>query len=172
MKLILGMKILPRARGVRFGLFGVSLGRNVKILKGSSLEFSGYANFGDGSSITARGGNIIFGKNFSGGQDIIYNSDFGGTLKFGNDCLIGPRCIFRTSNHNFQSIEVLIRKQGHTSKNITVGDNVWIGAYAVVLPGVTIGSNSVVGAGSIVTKDVPEFAIAVGNPARVIKYRK
>ncbi len=52
---------------------------------------------------------------------------------------------------------------------ITVGDNVWLGGNVVVLPGVTIGSNSVIGAGSIVTKDIPSNVVAVGNPCKVVK---
>ena len=55
------------------------------------------------------------------------------------------------------------------AKPITVGDNVWIGGNVVVLPGVTIGSNSVIGAGSVVTKDIPSNVVAVGNPCKVIK---
>ena len=53
-----------------------------------------------------------------------------------------------------------------------MGDDVWIGTNSVVLPGVTIGKGAVIGAGTVVTKDIPEYAIAVGNPARVIKYRE
>jgi acetyltransferase-like isoleucine patch superfamily enzyme len=165
------MKILPRLRGLRFGYFGISLGRNVQITKSSCLEFLGFASFGDNSFITSRGGEIVFGKNFSGNQDVIYNSDFGGKLQFGNDCLIGPRCIFRTSNHNFESHEKPIRMQGHISKDISIGNDVWLGANVIVLPGVSIGSHAVVGAGSVVTKDIPEFGVAVGNPARTIKLR-
>jgi acetyltransferase-like isoleucine patch superfamily enzyme len=148
------------------------MGKNVSLTKGSFITFHGIANIGNNSSLTAIGGQIIFGNNFSGGQDVIYNCDLGGKLEFGNDCLVGPRSIFRTSNHNFSSNKKLIRDQGHTSKNIYVGDDVWIGANSVILPGVHIGSHSVIGAGSIVTKNVPEFAIAVGNPAKVIKFRK
>ncbi len=57
-----------------------------------------------------------------------------------------------------------------TAKPITVGDNVWIGGNAVILPGVTIGRNSVIGAGSVVTKDIPDNVVAVGNPCKVIKH--
>jgi acetyltransferase-like isoleucine patch superfamily enzyme len=59
----------------------------------------------------------------------------------------------------------------HVGGDIVVGDNVWIGAGAILLPGVTIGVNSIVGAGSVVTQDIPDNKIAVGNPARVIKDR-
>ncbi len=166
------MRLIPRFRGILRGYFRISLGKNVTLNKGSLISFTGNATIGNNSLITAIGGQIIFGKNFSGSQDVIYNCDLGGKLEFGDDCLVGPRSIFRTSNHNFISRKILIRNQGHTAKNIRIGNDVWIGANALVLPGVTIGSHSVIGAGSVVTKDVPEFAIAVGNPARVIKYRK
>jgi acetyltransferase-like isoleucine patch superfamily enzyme len=165
------MKILPRFRGLKYFLIGVSFGKRVTIAGRSSIYFHGSASFGNNSTLTAKGGKLIFGKNFSGNQDVIYNCDLGGTLQFGDDCLIGPRCVFRTANHIFSSRDHLVRTQGHTSEDIFIGNDVWIGAGVIVLPGVNIGNHSVIGAGSIVTKNIPEFAVAVGNPARVIKYR-
>jgi acetyltransferase-like isoleucine patch superfamily enzyme len=165
------MGALARLRGFRHRKVRVSMGKNVIVKGGSSVKFLGYASFGNNTFISSRGGEIIFGRDFFGNQDVIYNCDNGGRLEFGHDCLVGPRSIFRTSNHNFASNEKLIREQGHISKNIKVGDDVWIGANVIVLPGVLIGSHAVIGAGSVVTKDIPDFAIAVGNPAKVIKFR-
>ena len=166
------MRSLPRIRGIMRGYSRISLGKNVNLTKGSCIKFKGLANIGNNSLLTAIGGQIIFGDNYSGGQDVIYNCDLGGKLEFGNDCLVGPRSIFRTSNHNFTSRTKLVREQGHTSKNINVGNDVWIGANVIVLPGITVGNHVVIGAGSVVTKSIPDFAIAVGNPARVIKFRQ
>ena len=92
-------------------------------------------------------------------------------MKFGRNCLVGPRSIFRTSNHGFVNLETIIAKQEHDSKDITIGEDVWIGAGVIVLPGVKIGDRSVIGAGAVVTRDIPAESIAVGVPARVIKSR-
>ena len=80
---------------------------------------------------------------------------------------VGPNCSFYTSGH---PIDIKTRNQGlEYAKPIEIGDNVWIGGSVVVLPGVKIGSNSVIGAGSVVVKDIPKNSVAVGNPCKVIK---
>lgn len=89
-------------------------------------------------------------------------------IRFGNNVLIGPNCAFYTAAH---PISVSERNLGlEYAKPITVGNNVWIGGSVTVLAGVTIGDNAIIGAGSVVTKDVPSGVIAMGNPCRV--YRK
>ena len=77
------------------------------------------------------------------------------------------------SNHG-TSLDDDIQRQGweQTKTGITVEDDVWIGANSVILPGVHINKGAIIGAGSVVTKDIPPYAIAVGNPAKVIKYRQ
>lgn len=88
-------------------------------------------------------------------------------VTFGNNCFIGPNCSFYTSIHPFDYKK---RNEGlEQAKPITIGDNVWIGGSVSVLPGVHVGSNTVIGAGSIVTKDIPDNVIAVGNPCKVVK---
>lgn len=88
-------------------------------------------------------------------------------ITFGKKCFIGPSCGFYTAIH---PMEVVKRNAGYEmAKPITVGDNVWLGGNVIVLPGVTIGSNSVIGAGSVVTEDIPEGVLAVGNPCKVVR---
>ncbi len=88
-------------------------------------------------------------------------------VTFGDYVFIGPNCSFYTASH---PLDVKQRNQGLESAHpIKVGDNVWFGGNVVVLPGVTIGNNSVIGAGSVVTKDIPDNVVAVGNPCKVIK---
>ena len=71
----------------------------------------------------------------------------------------------------FERTDIPIWEQGHTYEKVIIGDGVWIGTSVIVLKGVKIGKGAVVAAGSVVTKDVPEYAVVAGNPARVLKYR-
>lgn len=94
----------------------------------------------------------------------------GGKVKFGDNVFIGPNCSFYTAGH---PLNYEMRNKGlEYVKPIVVGDNVWFGGNVVVVPGVTIGSNVVIGAGSVVTKDIPSNVVAVGNPCCVIKTLK
>lgn len=97
-----------------------------------------------------------------------------------HNTIIGPVCIgshvnlaqgitVTALNHNFEDKEKRINEQGITTKPIIIGDDVWIGANAVILPGVTIGKHCVVAAGAVVTKDVPDNTIVGGVPAKEIK---
>ncbi|MDR4894238.1 MULTISPECIES: DapH/DapD/GlmU-related protein [unclassified Chryseobacterium] len=80
---------------------------------------------------------------------------------------IGPNCSFYTAGHPLDAKQ---RNEGlEYAHPIKVGDNVWLGGNVVVLPGVSIGSNSVIGAGSVVTKDILDHLVAVGNPCRIVK---
>lgn len=91
----------------------------------------------------------------------------GAPVTFGDNVFIAPNCGFYTAGH---PLDVQQRNQGlEYAKPIHVGNNVWIGAHVSVLPGVTIGDNCVIGAGSVVTKDIPANSLAVGNPCRVIR---
>ncbi|OFI36522.1 maltose acetyltransferase [Arthrobacter sp. SW1] len=88
-------------------------------------------------------------------------------ITIGEDCQIGPNVQLLTPTHPIEPQPRRDRLEG--AQPITIRDNVWLGGGAIVLPGVTIGENSVIGAGAVVTKDVPANCVAVGNPARVIK---
>ena len=95
-----------------------------------------------------------------------------GDITIGNDVMMAPECVILTVNHAFSRVDIPMRKQGNQSeKPVIIGDDVWIGRRAMILPGVRIGNGAIVGAGSIVTRDVPDYAVVAGNPARIIKYR-
>ena len=97
----------------------------------------------------------------------------GGRIIIGKYCNISQHCSLIASNHSISKGEYISLQPWDEAKvGITIGDDVWVGANSVILPGVSIGSGAVIGAGSVVTKDIPEFAIAVGNPAKVIRYRE
>ncbi len=114
---------------------------------------------------------IIIGENtYIGENNNLRAAD--GIITIGNNCLISQGITIVTSNHSIKK-ELPVSEQPWISQKgkVAIADGVWIGANAVVLPDVTIAEGAVVAAGSIVTKDVPAYAIVAGNPAKVIKYR-
>lgn len=111
------------------------------------------------------GYNIEVGENFYMNVNCVILDE--AKVTFGDNVFIAPNCAFYTAGHPF---DVEQRNRGlEYAKPITVGNNVWIGGNVVVLPGVSIGDNCVIGAGSVVTKDIPSNSLAVGNPCRVIR---
>ena len=93
-----------------------------------------------------------------------------GEIRIGRDVLLGPKVVIWGRDHGMVG-DSPMRLQESVAQPVFIGNDVWIGAGAIVLKGVTIGDGAVVGAGSVVTKDIPAGAIAVGNPARVVRYR-
>ncbi|WP_410654648.1 sugar O-acetyltransferase [Amycolatopsis sp. lyj-112] len=89
-------------------------------------------------------------------------------IKIGSDCSIGPRCQLLTALHPMEDHE-LRRQRWESAAPITIGNNVWFGGGVIVCAGVTVGDDTVVGAGSVVTRDLPSKVFAAGNPARVIR---
>lgn len=94
-----------------------------------------------------------------------------GKVTIGSNVLIAPRVSIIATTHNFQSKEQLIKAQGVRSADVEIGDDAWIGSNVVILPGVRIGKGAVVGANSVVSKDIPEYAVVAGAPARIIDHR-
>jgi len=92
-------------------------------------------------------------------------------ISIGDDTLIGAYCYIISGNHRFSKPDLPVRMQGYEGEPITIGRNVWLGAHVIVLPGVTIGDNAVVGAASVVTASVAEGEIWAGVPARRIRSR-
>ncbi|MBS4223347.1 CatB-related O-acetyltransferase [Lederbergia citrea] len=115
--------------------------------------------------------NIFIGENsyINGGFLIAGNKS---SIIIGKSCLISFNVHIRTDMHNYINWSYPIIDQGHSEKDIIIEDDVWIGFGAQIMPGVKIGTGAVVGAGSIVTKDIPQYAVVAGVPAKVIKYRE
>lgn len=110
-----------------------------------------------------------FGRNIKLGRNVFINSgccfqDQGG-IELGDGCMIGHQVVIATLNHDLMPE----RRASMIPAKVTLGRNVWVGAHATILPGVTIGDNSVVAAGAVVTKDVPANCVAAGVPASVVK---
>lgn len=111
------------------------------------------------------GYNIEVGEAFYANHNLVILD--AAKVTFGNNVFIGPNCSFYTSGH---PIDIERRIAGlEYAEPITVGDNVWFGGNVVVLPGISIGNNTVIGAGSVVTRNIPNNVIAVGNPCKVLK---
>ena len=87
--------------------------------------------------------------------------------------MMGPYVKMYVQNHNFSRTDIPMNQQGNSPvRPIVIGDDVWIGANVIILPGVSIGTGCVIGAGSVVTKSLPEYSVVAGNPAKIIKNRK
>lgn len=111
------------------------------------------------------GYNIEIGENFYMNVNCVILD--GAKVTFGDNVFVAPGCGFYTAGH---PLSVTQRNQGlEYARPITIGNNVWIGAQVCVLPGVSIGDNTVIGAGSVVTKDIPSNVVAAGNPCRIIR---
>lgn len=111
------------------------------------------------------GYNIEIGENFYSNHNLVILDP--AEVVFGDNVFIGPNCGFYTAGH---PLDIVQRNKGlEYAKPIKVGNNVWFGGNVTVLPGVTIGDNCTIGAGSVVTKDIPSDSVAVGNPCKVIR---
>ena len=95
-----------------------------------------------------------------------------GPVTIGHHVNLAQGITITALNHNFSDLNKRIDEQGISTQLVTISDDVWIGANAVILPGVTIGQHAVVAAGAVVTKDVPPYSIVAGIPAKVIKSLK
>ena len=114
---------------------------------------------------------IDYGECISIGARTFLNMDFlalgGGLISIGEDCLIGPSARLYTPNH---AVDPSWRRSGYERvRPITIGNGVWMGGSVVLCPGVTIGDDCIIGAGSVVTHDIPAGSLAAGNPARVVR---
>lgn len=125
--------------------------------------------------------NIEHGAYFGDGSEIEIGDRSGigvdchvyGPVHIGRDVMMGPEVIVFTANHRHDRLDVPMLDQGHLdAQPVTIGDDVWIGQRAILLPGVRIGRGAIVAAGAVLTRDVPEYAIVGGNPARILRSRR
>ncbi|MFV7770800.1 acyltransferase [Shewanella marisflavi] len=90
----------------------------------------------------------------------------------GDNVLMGQYCSIYRRNHNFRKKDILIMNQGYSADHlVSIGNDVWIGDRVIILPGITIGDGAVIGAGSVVTKNVPKYKVFVGSPAKEVSQR-
>lgn len=128
---------------------------------GRNVRINSKANFGTGRY-------IVIGENSSLGRDCWIGND----TKIGDDVMMAPQVIILSNSHNHDRVDIPMRNQGAAEpRSVVIGNDVWIGTRSIILPGICVGSHSIIGAGSVVTKDVPDWAVVAGNPARIIRYR-
>ena len=118
-------------------------------------------------------GHVHFWGDVELGEDCTVNpySEVRGRVRIGDAVRIGAHTSILGFNHGTSTHQPIFR-QPLSFRGITIGDDVWIGAHVTVLDGVTIGAHSIIGAGAVVTRDIPEWSLAVGNPARVLRDRR
>lgn len=173
------------AKRLGFGCvdFGAKVSGNVKLGKcvyiASGAELIARRNeeiiLGDrsfvlkGALLQPWGGRIAIGKDVGvNPYCVIYGM---GGVTIGDNVKVATSCVIVSANHNFERTDIPISLQGVTCKEIIIGNDVWLGARAIVLAGVEIGEGAVIGAGSVVSRSIPPYSVAVGVPARVIKQR-
>lgn len=102
-----------------------------------------------------------------------YACEINNGVRIGKNVMMGPYVLIYTQNHCTCNADIPMREQGMLNiQPVTIEDDVWIGGRVCILPGVTIGHGSVIGACAVVSKDVPPYSVVVGNPGRVVKSRK
>lgn len=151
-------------------------GRHSKIYGSVRMDTPPYRRFSLGkrsviesfSCINNAVGDVLIGDHTRIG---IHNTIIG-PVTIGNHVNLAQGITVTALNHNFSDLNKRIDEQGISTQPVTISDDVWIGANAVILPGVTIGQHAVVAAGAVVTKDVPPYSIVAGIPAKVIKSLK
>ncbi len=132
--------------------FLLNVGKNINIEKGAMITSTMEIGDNSGVGINAQ----IYGK-----------------VILGENVMMGSECMIYTTNHCFNRVDIPMNRQGFSEeKPVVVGNDVWIGGRVTILPGVHIGNGVVIGAGAVVTKDIPDFAVVGGNPAKVIRYRE
>ena len=140
---------------------GVRLGDNVRIREGAWVQAT--------STLDQPGVGLVVGEGTYIGPRAILGA--GGGIVIGKRATFGAAVHVLAENHAFDDTSQPIQQQGVTRRGISIEDDVWVGNAVIILDGVTIGRGAVIGAGSVVTRDVPANSVAVGNPARVIRQR-
>ena len=181
-----------KTKGLTFIGKKVDISHANKITLGKNVKFEDYSEihglsedgliFGDNVTI---GRNCMirpssyYGKDLGKGLIIGNNSSIGphgyigcsGKINIGNNVMFGPKCSLFAENHNFARKDIDIKEQGVNQKGIVVEDNCWIGSNVIILDGVTIGEGSIIGAGTIVTKDIPKNSIVIDKKEKNIHSR-
>jgi len=149
----------------------VVIGNDVVIWTDGNLEIGDDVCLRRGVQIYEKqGGRIKIGDRVNLGHQCMLDSTV--SITIGDDTMIGHRTIIIDSDHKYDDPDTPIVRQGYVAAPIVIGRDVWTGAHVVIVKGITVGDGAIIGANSVVTKDVPPYAIVAGNPARQIGTRK
>lgn len=129
------------------------------------FEIGDYSTIEDFCTINNGVGDVIIGKETRIGMGNVII----GPVTVGNCVMFAQNIVLSGLNHSYEDVSLPVSKQKETTALITVEDECWIGANAVITAGVTLGKHCVIAAGAVVTKNIPPYSVAVGNPARVIR---
>jgi len=178
----IGLRVLRRV-WVRFRIWLIQLrNRELRIGRRPRIDFkrvrfdtwTGPITIGDECGIF--GGSIEGTLQVGDGVNLVNPCRIGGSSRYkvtiGSNTWIAPNAYIVPITHNYKRRDLTISEQGCCGADIVIGEDCWIGINVVISPGVTIGKGAVIGANSVVTKDIPEYAVAVGAPARVIGQRE
>lgn len=160
--------IPPRLRGARIGT-GSYISPRAVLQEHARIVIGQRTLVGRHVELVPQGGSITIGNDCSLNNHVVFYGAGGITVRDG--CRIATGVVIVAFNHGYDDLTLPIRRQPITARGVVVEDEVWIGARSILLDGVTVGSGSVIGAGSVVTHDVPEYAVVAGNPARVLRRR-
>jgi acetyltransferase-like isoleucine patch superfamily enzyme len=168
-------RLRARLRGVNLGSARY-LGESIDWHRGGTqtgqlgtITIGAQVSVEQGVVLHAFGGSIRLGKNvFLGPHTVIYGH---GGVDIGDSTLIAMHCRIVSSNHTIPAMGTDIRSQPDELRPTKIGRDVWLGAGVTVLGGVTIGDSCIIGAGAVVTKDIPPGAICIGSPAQVVRWR-
>lgn len=169
LKILLGNKLFRWNILFKCGK-NITIAKNVdiRLRKNCELTIGDFSYIGEGSLLDCeKGGKIEIGRN-----TLLFKHVFvvaRDSIKIGDNCLIAEFSSIRDSDHSFANLTIPIAQQGFNSAGIFISEDVWIGKGAVVLKGVRVGKHTIIGANSVVTKDIPSMSIAVGVPAKVTK---
>jgi acetyltransferase-like isoleucine patch superfamily enzyme len=166
----LWLKARFRGRLVTDGLCFICPGVKLEIGKDAKLHLGRWCWIGHDSKIRVHEGEVFLGAKSVMGQECTISAFQ--HVSIGRECILADRVMLIDFDHGVVEVERPIRLQGIYKRDVRVGHNCWIGYGACILRGVTVGDNAVLGTSSVVTKDVPDNAVAAGVPARVIRMRK
>lgn len=141
---------------------GLVFGDNVTISRGVMIRPSSYYGGDLGIGLTMGEHSSIGPYGYVGCS---------GRITIGKNVMLGPKCSLFAENHVFSDTDSTIKSQGVAQKGITIEDDCWIGSNCIILDGVTIGKGSVIGAGTLVTKDVPPYSVVIDKRTRMVKER-
>ena len=142
----------------------------IQIGRAARVRFGRWVWIGHGTKIRCHEGEVSIGAKTVLGQECTISAYQ--HVSIGEQCILADRVMLIDFDHNVAETERPIRVQGIYKRDTRVGSNVWIGHGAQILRGVTVGDNAIVGAGAVVTKDVPANAVVGGVPARVLRMRE